>query len=67
MRTSNPVWVPLTVYCHRKTARAALVSDDESEDNAVWVPLSQIKGDLTLGEQSGIEMAEWIAQREGFL
>jgi hypothetical protein len=35
----------IEVFVHHRTASAALVSDDGDDDNAVWLPLSQIELD----------------------
>lgn len=62
-------YVEIEVVVHRTSVKAILVSVDGDNDNAVWVPLSQTKGDKPeVSDNSQIvQIAEWIAQREGLI
>lgn len=60
-------YVELNVHCHAETTKAALLSTDGDEGNAVWVPKSQIRGSVDRDKDSAVEIAEWIAEREGFI
>lgn len=71
----EPEYVTVNAYVHRTTQKAVLLSpdvllsDDGNDDNAKWIPLSQINtsGDLEPDAEVTLEMAEWIATREGFV
>ena len=60
-------WIELNVHCHRCTQRAVLLSDDGDESNAVWIPRSQVRGEVKVDEVTTIEIADWIAEREGLV
>ena len=61
--------VTLELHLHAATDRAIYVSDDGEEDNAVWLPRSQIDVDenAEIGETTSIEVPEWLAKREGLI
>jgi hypothetical protein len=62
-------YVEIEVVVHRATEKAVLVSDDGDDSDATWLPLSQIKGPRPSVSQDSqvLEVAEWIAQREGLI
>lgn len=56
------------LYMHHRTDRAALFSDDGKEDNAKWLPLSQ----LTMTPANSrrhfiVTMPEWLAKKNDFI
>lgn len=60
------------LHIHAVTAKAVLVSEEGDEDQAKWVPKSQIvegnkisNGDR--GDVIELELQRWIAEREGFI
>lgn len=68
MRESKEkTWVELELHCHVVTHKAAMLSVDAEESSAVWIPKSQIKGNLERDTMVNIEVAEWIAEREGLI
>lgn len=59
--------VELTMTIHRTTLRAVLVSDDGEEENAVWLPLSQISIRELGGCFSEVTLPGWLAEEKGLL
>lgn len=58
----------VTVTVHQETELAWLVSDDEDEDNAVWVPKSQTNLYRTKrADRFRLELPEWLAIEKGFV
>lgn len=60
--------IDLTMQLHAETAFAVLVSDDGENDNAVWLPKSQIEIDMA--EDRGIAtvtLPEWLAKDKGLI
>ena len=56
------------MFRHHATARAVLVSDDEDEDNAVWLPLSQVTYSETTNKDVFIfSVPEWLAKKAGLI
>lgn len=57
------------VFVHAMTERAVLVSTDEDEDNAVWLPKSQIEvdEDAIAGKTTTITAPEWLLQDRGLI
>jgi hypothetical protein len=51
------------------SALAILVSDDGDEDNAVWLPRSQIEYDrnAAVGDEITMTMPEWLAEDKGLI
>jgi hypothetical protein len=60
-------YVEVQVHCHAETTKAALLSPDGQVTSAVWIPKSQIRGSVTRDKDATIEIAEWIAEREGLI
>lgn len=56
--------IDLHVHIHHKTEKAVLVSDDGDEENAVWLPLSQVE--LEPRERT-VTLPEWLAQDKGLI
>jgi len=54
--------ITVDVHLHHQTELAYLVSDDGEEDNAVWVPKSQVTLE---GEELTIPV--WLAEDKGFI
>lgn len=59
--------IELTMTIHRATLRAVLASDNGEEENAVWLPLSQISIRELGGCFSEITLPEWLAEEKGLL
>ena len=60
--------IDLTLFRHHATARAVLVSDDEDEETAVWLPMSQITVTETKAENVFIySVPEWLAKKAGLI
>jgi len=67
-RSTAPV--SLTLKIHWSTSRALFVSQTEDEDDAEWIPLSQIEvenEDPEVFSIREITMPEWLAQVKGFI
>lgn len=62
-------YVEIEVIVHRTSIKAILVSVDGDGDNAVWVPLSQTKGEWpnVSNKPQTLQIADWIAQKEGLI
>jgi hypothetical protein len=69
MHKSEDETVILELECHAATSKAVLLSDDGEEDNAVWIPKSQIVsgGHREKGESGEFEIKEWIAVQKGLI
>lgn len=60
--------IELTVQLHGKTDRAIRVSDDGENQNAVWIPKSQIEAQEDLGKgMIEISIPEWLALDKGLI
>ena len=60
----------LRLYVHRETAAAWLVSEEDDEDSAVWLPRSQYtRGEQLdrLGRHYEFEVPEWLALQKDLL
>jgi hypothetical protein len=59
----------ITLEIHHETERAYLVSETGNEDDAVWIPKSQIEisDPVEVGEAVEITMPEWLAKERGFI
>lgn len=57
----------ITAHLHHKTAKAALVSLDDNDDNAVWVPFSQIEIEYKDGNVVELQVPEWLAVDKGLV
>lgn len=58
----------MTMYLHRKTAKAGLFSDDQIIENAKWLPFSQIT--MTEGKKPRffiVTMPEWLAKKNDLI
>lgn len=69
-RESKPTeWIPLTIHVHAISAKALLLSETGDENKACWVPKSQIRPETAPERDKtlNLEMADWIAEREGFV
>lgn len=60
----NSDLVDLTLQLHHETDKAILVSDDGEQDNAVWVPKSQVEIERKKGGLVEVTMPEWLAQEK---
>lgn len=66
MRDNEQVW--MTLHEHYRTTKAILVSHDNEEDNAVWLPFSQIDVEEELAESIiVIRMPEWLVRDKGLI
>jgi len=54
----------LTLHKHRSTEKAILVSDDGNEENAVWLPRSQIEVEVKQGNIVEVTLPEWLAKEK---
>lgn len=52
---------------HSRTNRAILFSDDGGQENAVWLPLSQVEVEMHGRGIATVTMPEWLAVKEGFV
>ena len=60
--------VDIEVTLHAETALAILVSDDGDEDNAVWLPKSQIEYSPRIqGDIINLTIPEWLATDKGLI
>jgi len=65
--------VQLLVFVHAETGKALLVSDNEDEGDAVWLPKSQITEDRDRSASSkkpnvrAIVIPEWLALKHEFI
>jgi len=65
--------IEISVEVHWRTEAAIRVSDDGNEDNAQWVPISQIENwdefseNLKKGNVITIEIPEWLAHEKEFI
>jgi hypothetical protein len=60
----------ITVHRLRATAKAVQVSDNGSERDAIWLPLSQIELMQETAKDSGvfeITLPAWLAKKNGLL
>jgi hypothetical protein len=59
--------VELEMQLHAETPQAILVSEDGDEDNAVWLPKSQIESEDNWipGEVVVFSCPQWLAQKRG--
>jgi len=61
------------VFFHHKTDKALLVSKDGNNDNAFWIPLSQVINEAipVLNEDDILEIEicipEWLAVKKGLI
>ena len=53
--------IDIEMQQHAATDKAILVSDDGEEDNAVWLPLSQLALVRKGGGRLIVTMPEWLA------
>lgn len=63
----NDEEVELSLWVHRDTPRAFLVSDDKDLKKAKWVPKSQIEVLSKNGGAYEIKMPQWLAKQRGFI
>lgn len=58
----------VTVARHAETEKALLVSDTGNEDDAVWLPKSQIEIE-NIGEANSVvvTLPEWLAHDKGLI
>jgi len=56
-----------TVFLHRETERAALVSESGREERAFWLPKSRIS--ITPKTENIVEISvpEWLAKNKGLI
>lgn len=52
---------------HARTDRAILFSDDGDQDNAVWLPLSQVEVGTARHGVCVVTMPEWLATEKGLV
>ena len=64
---SNSELIEIEMQMHSSTQKAILVSDDGNDDNAVWLPLSQIQTRQKGGARMIVTMPEWLATKEGLI
>jgi hypothetical protein len=69
MTRNNLIDIECTLHADPSGALAILVSDDGDEDNAVWLPRSQIEYDRNAcrGEIITVTMPEWLATDKGII
>jgi hypothetical protein len=58
--------IELEMYVHAETEKAILVSEDGEEDNAVWLPKSQIEYESD-GDMATVQCPEFIAIDRGLV
>lgn len=59
-------WVEVTGFVLQETAKAILmVPDGWGDEDAIWLPKSQIEGSLAGGEHGTIQIVEWLAHEKG--
>ena len=60
--------VDITVRKHAETDKAVLVSDDDDEDHAKWIPKSQCEIEPIRGKPGYVIMTppSWLAEDKGF-
>ena len=59
--------IDLTVALHMMTDKAARVSLDGEDDEAVWLPLSQIEVLKRPKGQAVVTLPEWLAHEKGLI
>ena len=61
--------IEIAVEIHYITDRAYLVSDTGDEDDAVWIPKSQVEPMTPpeIGEEVIFEIPEWLAEDKGLI
>ena len=59
--------IEIEMQMHSHTQKAILVSDDGNDDNAVWLPVSQIQTRSKGGARMIVTMPEWLAMKEGLI
>ena len=64
---SNSDLIEIEMQMHSHTQKAILVSDDGNDDNAVWLPVSQIQTRDKGGARMIVTMPEWLAMKEGLI
>ena len=64
---SNSEFIEIEMQMHSFTQKAILVSDNGNEDNAVWLPVSQIQTRDKGGARMIVTMPEWLAMKEGLI
>ena len=63
----NSDLLDMTVKLHAMTDRAVRVSDDGDDENAVWLPLSQIEVLKRPGGIAIVTLPEWLALDKGLI
>lgn len=61
--------IDIDVVIHAETALAILVSDNDLEDSAVWLPKSQVDYDerAKKGDIITVTLPEWLAIDKGLI
>jgi hypothetical protein len=69
MTRNDLIDVEVTLHADPASALAILVSDDGDEDNAVWLPRSQIEYDRNacVGDIITVTMPGWLATDKGLV
>lgn len=58
----------IDVWVHVVTEKAVLVSDTGEEDDAIWLPKSQVQlEDEVVGAQTRLTAPEWLLQDRGLI
>ena len=59
--------IEIELHIHHETELAVLVSPDGFEDDAVWLPFSQIMVDHHNPEYGTFQIPEWLAEEKGLI
>jgi hypothetical protein len=68
MTRNDTINIEVTLHADPPLSLAILVSDD-GEDNAVWLPRSQIEydRDAAVGDVITVTLPEWLAMEKGLI
>jgi hypothetical protein len=69
MSRHDQIDISVVLHADPTSALAILVSDDGDEDNAVWLPRSQIEYDekARKGDVITVTLHEWLAKDKGLI
>ena len=59
--------IEMELHVHHETERAVLVSPTDDEDDAVWLPLSQVLPDYDAAGYGTFLVPEWLAKEKGLV
>lgn len=60
-------YATIEAYIIAETDRAVLVNEDPAAEDGVWIPKSQIMGDVEIDQLCEFDIPEWLALREGLI